>query len=446
MYRHYAAVLTAAAGLILVACSESSDSSPTSPMVGRATSAAITTCNARAFRDARGYARSYFAQPTQGAAVGLIDAMEAAQDPTRTERGLDLFNLAALGTDVVGTAATGSLLLNIVAACSDLGLSADIDWTGPLGPQGALAVVGTGSGNISDPVYAKDLFSAVAPPSLKSWSQWLRLPDAPGTEFDFSSARAVVYGAPFAVTSTLSPELEVGTRGFDWSVLPDRPFPFGLEDTDDGYFGICVASSSTERIQNNHSATITGVLGAYDPGDAPLELGCTTFTDDGQPVVTGLLRRAIDLLSPQPAYAAAVLGKKTGGTPGGFSRHFVVRPNALQVKILKIDDGTVGGFLNGSTGGVKVEVRTVPPPPSTTGVAVQLTEVTIAVLGNSGLPAQFSGDNTAITNEFGVATFTDLQLFSAGGYTLHAFLTDGLAGLPSAEGISNQFHIKNRRK
>lgn len=443
---HLAPVLAAAAaGLVLVACSETSDSPPTSPMVGRSSTAALSACNARAFRDARGFARSYFAQPTQGVAVGLIDAIEDADDPLRTEKALDLIHLVALGTDVVGTAPVGSSLLNIVAACSDLGLTDDIDWTGALGPRGALEVVGDGSANVAGPVYAKDRFSAVAPPDGKDWSDWLRLPlGGPGAGDDFSDPRAVVFGAPFDVTQGLSPEVEVGSRGFDWSVLPPRPFPFGLEEDDDGFFGICVASSSTERIQNNHSATVIGLLGSYDPGDPPLELDCEGFTDEGQPVTLGLFRRVLDLLGPQPAYAAALLGKKTGGTPGGFSKHFVVKPAQLRVTIENIRNTNVGDVLN-SPDGVKVRVASIPPVQEP-GVPLQLAEVTIEVLGNNGVPAQFSGDNTVLTDEFGVATFTDLQLFSAGGYTLRAFITDGLSGLPTAEGISNQFHIKNRRK
>jgi hypothetical protein len=118
----------------------------------------------------------------------------------------------------------------------------------------------------------------------------------------------------------------------------------------------------------------------------------------------------------------------------------------LKVTIQTISDANVGGALNGSTGGVKVEVKTIPPSPGATGVALQLAEVTIEVMGNNGLPAAFSGDRDRLTNEFGVATFTDLKLNSAGGYTLRAYLTSGLNGLPTAEGLSNQFHIKNRKR
>ena len=402
----FAAVLTAAAGLALAACGESTDS-PTSPMVAGPVTAAVISCNNQAFNNARGFARTYFVNSssvnTKNIATGLIEEMQAATGATRTARALDVVAMVAAGVNVQpGEEAAGSSLLNFLAGCGGLGLSDPIDWTGALGPQGALAVVG----NTSDPVYAKDLFSAVAPPESKTWSEWLRLTAS-------TSFRAIVFGAPFTVTQNLSPEEEVGSRGFDWNVLPTRPFPFGTDPDDDGFFGICVASSSTERIQNNHSSSITGILGSYDPGDPPLELTCEGFTDIGQPVSISLLQRVMNALSPQPAYAAALLGKKTGGTPGGFSRHFVVIPNALRVAVGRIADTKVKTALNGSNG-ITVTVTT------SQGVPVQLTEVTLTIAGNNGTPAKFNGPHSALTNEFGVATFQGLTLSSAGGYILKA--------------------------
>ena len=436
----FTAVLTAAAaGLVLAACSDSSDS-PTSPMVATEATGAVISCNNSAFNNARGFARTYFVNSstvnTQNTAVGLIDQMQAASGATRTARALDVVAMVAAGINVKpGTDAAGSSLLNFLGGCGLLGLSDPIDWTGAIGPQGALAVVG----NNSDPVYAEDRFSAVAPPEGKTWAEWLRL--TASTDF-----RAIVFGAPFDVTSNLSPEVEIGARGFDWNVLPERPFPFGTDENDDGFFGICVASSSTERIENNHSATIKGILGSYDPGEPPLGLTCEGFTDEGQPVATvGLFRRMMNALGPQPAYAAALLGKKTGGTPGGFSRHFVVKPNALKVTVQKINDANVGANLNNPSG-VKVTVTTIPPgTPTPPGVPLQLAEITISVSGNNGLPASFSGVNTALTDEFGIAVFSDLKLFSAGGYVLKATLTGGGLNEEVVFGLSNQFHIKNKK-
>ena len=159
----------------------------------------------------------------------------------------------------------------------------------------------------------------------------------------------------------------------------------------------------------------------------------------------------MNALSPQPAYAAALLGKKTGGTPGGFRRHFVVKPTQLKVSVGTIGNTTVGADLNG-TAGVTVTVRTIPPAPPgggppPLGVPLQLAQVTVAISGNNGVPAAFSGTKIGLTNECGVVVFTGLKLNSAGGYVLSATVTSGgLAGQAPVSGLSNQFHIKNKEK
>ena len=155
----------------------------------------------------------------------------------------------------------------------------------------------------------------------------------------------------------------------------------------------------------------------------------------------------MNALSPQPAYAAALLRKKTGGTPGGFSRHFVVKPTALKVTVGTIGNATVGANLNG-TAGVTVTVTTIPPATPCgrpAGVPLQLAEVTIDIAGNNGRPANFI-PTTGLTNEFGEVVFKGLKLFSAGGYIAKATVTDGgLAGQAPVSGLSNQFHIKNKK-
>jgi hypothetical protein len=178
-------------------------------------------------------------------------------------------------------------------------------------------------------------------------------------------------------------------------------------------------------------------------------LSCEGFDDDGQPVPTlGLFRRVMNALSPQPAYAAALLGRKTGGTPGGFSRHFVVKPTQLKVSIGTISNTTVGANLNGAAG-VKVTVRTIPPAPAgggppPLGVPLQLAGITIDVAGNNGRPAGFI-PQTSLTNEFGEVVFTGLKIFSAGGYIASATVTDGGLTEDPVTGFSNQFHIKNKK-
>ncbi len=422
-----ASLVAAAAvvGIALTACSDSRESIPTSPDFKPGSPG--FTCD---FNAAAGLARSYFAQPTQNVAVGKINEMAGTTDPAvRTARGLDVFELVAAGVDVVGTTQVGSDLLNVIGACSRLGQKAAIDYTAALGPQGAFAVRGASS----TPVRSKDDFSGVAPPAGMTWSQWLGLPAPdPNPAKDLPDPRAAIYGAPFPVTNDLSPETEVGARGFDWNTLPVAPnFPLN----GDGFLALCVGSTTADRIQNNHvedNAPIPGVLGVAT--DSPFSLNCTGFDDSGTPLASGLLRRVLDVLTPEPLYAAA-LGKVTIGTPGGFSHHFVVSPSAILLDIGPVSDGFVGRELDDLT------------VTATTGLGVPMQRIglKIEVQTNNGVPAALDGTLTRITDEFGVATFDDLVLNSAGGYNWHVFTESGTAGISDAEATSPTFHIKNKK-
>jgi hypothetical protein len=411
------AALALAVGVILTACSESRESSPTEPSFKPTPSGFV--CN---LSTATSQARAYFAQPTQGdvvALVGQIGTSSTAADSTA--RVLDVFEKVAAGVDVVGTALEGSALLNAIGPCGQLGQTATIDWTGALGAQGGFAV----RGGSNAPVISKDQFSAVAPPTGKTWSAWLGLP-ATG----LPDARAVVYGAPFTVTPDLSPETEFGARGFDWSTLPVAPnFPL----TGDGALELCVGSSTADRIQNNHvgSIPLNGVLGL---GGSSL-LTCNGFDANGNVVTSSLFRRVIDALAPQPLYAAAFGTRRTVGTPGGFSKSFVVDPTAITLTFGPLKDGFVNTVIPSFT------------VTATTGAGVPMQNITISIINatNNGVPAQLDGPKNQITNEFGVATFSDLILHSAGGYVWHVTTSAGTDGIGDATQASPTFHIKNKK-
>jgi hypothetical protein len=269
-------------------------------------------------------------------------------------------------------------------------------------------------GSSSDPVFAKDNFSAVAPPANTTWSVWLGLPTT-----ELPDPRAVVYGAPFPVTPDLSPETTFGARGFDWSTLAARGFPLNR----DGFLGLCVGSADADRIQNNHvrSPTITfkGVLG-LPAQTTPFSLACTGFDANGNVLTVALLRRVMEALVPQPLFAAAfATAKKTIGTPGGFSKSFVVNPTAISMTFEnRPSDRLVGQTLSSVT--VKAETGL--------GLPMQNVGVTIEAKTNLGQPAQLSGTLTQSTDETGKVTYSDLKLFSAGGYAFHAFTTSGTMG------------------
>jgi hypothetical protein len=299
--------------------------------------------------------------------------------------------------------------------------------------EGAFAIRGGDSD--ARPVYSHDDFSAMAPPTgpieYATWSEWLGLPDA-----NFPDARAIIYGTKFSV-GNISDEQEFGATGFDWNSLPVRPFPRPA----DGLLGLCVGSSNSDRIQSNHGTgqnTAEGILGLVNPSLAPLLLTCGDFNQDGSPKnPTGLLGRALDIVSPQPLFAAVAVGG-TGGKVRGYSQKFVVLVTKAALRFEQQPSGTrIGAPI---TPAIEVEARTE------NGTPIQNMGITLDLRSNLGVPSNFQGTATQTTNHLGIATFGDIVVNSSGTYRIRAFATDGDEGMTVSEVLSDQFFIGTRSK
>jgi hypothetical protein len=417
--------LAAGAVLALAACGDSREPLATEPRLKPTPPG--PSCNTS---DAKSKVRSHFGQPTQNEVVEMIDLLIASSTAAdSTKNGFDALKRVELGQDVAGTPQTALDLVNAILPCIKVGATS----IGPVGifeTEGAFAIRG-GTGDAA-PVYSGDDFSAVAPPAspaeFDTWSEWLGLPD--GTTFP--DPRAIIYGTPFDV-GNISNESEVGSRGFDWNTLPTRSFPRPA----DGFLGLCVGSNLSDRIQNNHG-TQQGVLGFYDPSQPPLSLSCAGFDQNGNPLVsTSLLHRAMDLLGPQPLFAAVRLGG-TGGTPGGYSQHFgvLVTQAALRFTV-QPSSAKIGDVISPP---VKVEAKTA------AGTPIQRIEVTIEARSNLGQPASLGGLTTRRTDEFGIVTFDDLVLNSSGTYRFQVFATNGAENLNVSTATSNQFFVGKKTK
>jgi hypothetical protein len=68
-------------------------------------------------------------------------------------------------------------------------------------------------------------------------------------------------------------------------------------------------------------------------------------------------------------------------------------------------------------------------------------EIVITVQGNNGINA-FVTDSSAVTDELGIATFPDLKVTKAGGYTVRA--VGQIGGSATMSVISNLFNVKNQ--
>jgi hypothetical protein len=148
-------------------------------------------------------------------------------------------------------------------------------------------------------------------------------------------------------------------------------------------------------------------------------------------------RRVAGLFVPRSLNASLVRGG-VGGLASDFSPHIAV--DLKRVNVVFVSQ-PIGGLVNqpiiggGTAGVVQVRVTTA------AGTPLPGVLVTLAVAGNEGTTVSLS-NATAATDDDGIASYPDLSLNKAGGYTLFADGTyDAITG---QTGTSLLFNIKNQ--
>jgi hypothetical protein len=155
-------------------------------------------------------------------------------------------------------------------------------------------------------------------------------------------------------------------------------------------------------------------------------------------------QRALDLFTPRTLNAAMIIGS-VGGAGSVLSPFAVVDMQSVQFAFVNpIVDGRVSVALadaNGDPVQIRVSTQNGSPLPGAS--------VTLAIAGNSSSIAFFrDGDAnpsvtvTRTTDENGLATFDDVYLTKAGGYTITAGGSfDGVSGVST---LSNSFNMQNK--
>ncbi|MDF2774673.1 MAG: hypothetical protein K0S86_4173, partial [Geminicoccaceae bacterium] len=160
---------------------------------------------------------------------------------------------------------------------------------------------------------------------------------------------------------------------------------------------------------------------------------CPTVTSidrRGQSTMLAFAQRVASWFAPRPLYAssAVVLGG-TGGLLRGLSPIGAVSVNVTTVK-LTIQSQPTTGFINTPiTPAITVRALTANDTPLD-GLTIRLD-----ITGNNGSYIVKEGTNIAVTANGGIATFSDLEISKAGGYTFVAvgyFDANGPYTQPSA--------------
>ena len=154
--------------------------------------------------------------------------------------------------------------------------------------------------------------------------------------------------------------------------------------------------------------------------------------------LTTIARGALSLLAPTPAYAFSIGG--VGGLPSGLSPFGPVQVQADSIVLTFTQQPSNGTISAPIAPAVQVKATT------SHGTPIGGVQITLHVVGNNGINAAVSTDTLEFTSDLpgaaGVATFTNLFVTKAGGYTIQA--TGSFSGSTTSSVNSILFNVKGQ--
>lgn len=422
--------------LVLASCMQDNAKAPLSPTEPLFAPGTVPTCS---FSTINNDAKAYFTAssgPVKDEVFGLITTMQnayktgatpAAAAVAATGPGFQVLGRLsrAVGTTAVnGTAAQGNTFANDVLLCMSVaGYSYPTNFTAALGNNGLFAVragtLNTGVISRGNDVNGKPLFGAE--PSGDQWH---------------ASVPYLLFWGYTIASSDFTVETN-GGQAFQLNELPTTTFPYVINtgvtpnDTVAGPIraGVCRMEQGA-RILHEHSNRAVILPNASEPKF------CTTPPSPTTNVgFRGLMQRVGDWLAPRPLYAfvfggggSALVGDLSPLGPVTFNDTLAFVQNVPNAKVS--DTLRVGGQFYNPT----IQVRVYSKSSAATPLAGIL--VTLKVVGNNG--SYIDSNKTAVTDEFGIASFPTYAIDKPGGYTISA--TDEFNTVT----ISNQFNISGQ--
>jgi len=442
MRRSPVALVPAAVGLLLAACVGDRDTTAPKSASNAASftqAAPPVTCDFTAMKQDA----SHFFSASNDAVFGMISNMKTTRQSSgaaaATPMGFNIFaeiskarltsrqTLSPASAFDAAEIAGGQLVAD-VALCTNLG-TIDATTAATALRSGVFEVRGSAVDPTGPALAKPEVFprwgveptpTPTRPPTATPW------PIIAGTP------RYLIYGVPGAAASTLGGEpLAVdGFVGFDVSSFPATLPKTGL------LVGICVKTTDADGNAVNrliHTGDIVSEAAPSFCGAPIASLSTSAWFASVANRVTSVFAPA--LLHAQDGDTRDYLSF-TGGGPSSWSPMAWGKIKGASVG-LSFTTQPKNGFDNAPLATFVVHSATPNHP-------LAGTSVTITVFSNNGVPAGafVSGDFTVAANANGDATFTNVTVNKAGGYTLTATATYG--GVPTGSAISAKFNIKNR--
>lgn len=433
---HLGSRLAAAAMVALAACGETPTSSRNVRVVRDATTPMALSCNINALKSsARAYASSN-KDPLYTIIGDLQQLVKKGPTTAGTDKAFDgLARLAAMrGTSAqLGTAAGSTFnaltlgFLGCMESYIASNVPGDFSVAGALDPGWMYEVRG-GASDAAAGAYERGASPYWAAEAPQGWT-------AASTS---TAKRFLVYG--YRLTDFLTIDPAVGSA-FEVSTIPTIAsgiLALGSPLT----LGECaVELNATLRVQ--HISTILPAS-ALSCDEAPSFASITLPSLHQGSLPSRLAQRALDLFTPRTLNAAMIIGS-VGGARSVLSPFAVIDMQSVRLTFVNpIVDGRVSVAL-ADANGAPVQVRVT----TQNGSPLPNASVTLGIAGNSSSIAFFqdgaaapSGTVARTTDENGVATFNDVYLTKAGGYTISA--TGAFDGVPGVSTLSNMFNMQNK--
>jgi hypothetical protein len=429
-------LVAAAAVAALAACGETPTSSRNARVVRDATAPLTLSCDINGLKsNARAYAASK-KDPLYTIIGDLQQLVKKGPTAEGTDMAFDgLTRLAAMrGTDAQLSTASGTAFNALTVGflgCMESYISSnvpgDFSVANALNPGWMYEVRG-GASDAAAGAYERGESPYWAAEAPQGWT----------VATSSTAKRFLVYG--YRITDFLTADPTVGSA-FEVSTIPtigSGSLVLGSPLT----IGECAVDlTNTLRVQ--HISTILRAS-ALSCDEAPSFASIEVPSLHRGSLPLRLAQRALDLFTPRTLNAAMIIGS-VGGAGSVLSPFAVVDMQSVQLTFMKpIVDGQISVALadaNGDPVQVRVSTQNGSPLPDAS--------VTLSIAGNSSSIAFFQDGNAApsatvtrTTDENGLATFNDVYLTKAGGYTITA--GGSFDGVPGASTLSNLFNMQNK--
>ena len=450
MRRRSLAPLASGSILSLLAACGGDPNGTVSPTMAPGTTPSRSISQSCNFTTVRADANAYFTSPNDAVFTLITNlAQLSGTEPATTAKVMDILTEVAQTrfSSAVTSADAGGTFVNDLLACSVLTVPATFNAASSLrsgifevrapGQVASAALASIGLNTPANPEWGVEPNPSPALPGLPTWPN-----------LSTAAPRYLIFGYLVSNANLLNEHpatFDPGANGFELRTIPNSITPDKTAFT----VGACIKANSVDANGNPAANRLihSAILVNLSPKFCAVTSTSASLSRSSWLSVLG--RRAASFFVPRTASAQADGDFFSGGGPSTWSPFGAVQILGSSIGAKFSLPPTDQNINTAFSHNVAVTANTA------AGNLLQGVSISLQISGNSGAPSHFCVSPTAhetcastpdivtaVTDANGVATFTNLGVTKAGGFTLTATGSFGLILTGSAR--SAMFHIKNK--